>query len=363
MWENASQLAQSRLLNQLIQPATLEVPLLDARHTRLTIAQRGRCDRVLFVIPVFNDWGSLAMLLQALDQSLQQQGICGEVLVVDDASTISSKGALQLQDLWAIQRVHALKLKRNVGHQRAIAIGLAYAEDYYITDMVVVMDGDGEDTPEEAVRLIHSCAAQGYEKIVFARRSQRSESWLFRLFYRLYRQTYRLLTGFDIHVGNFSAIPFGLLHRLVAVSEIWNHYAAGVLKAKLPHTDLATRRGYRYQGQSTMNFVSLVTHGLSAISVHGEVVGARLLVASCGLMGCALIGLLTIVGIRLLTDLAIPGWTSYLVMALISVILQTFIISLAFIFLVLVGRNNTSFLPDRDYAHFVLALEEVSCSL
>ena len=40
-------------------------------------------------------------------------------------------------------------------------------------------------------------------------------------------------------------------------------------------------------------------------------------------------------------------------------ILQAFIISLAFIFLVLIGRNDTNFLPNWDYHHFVMALDEV----
>jgi polyisoprenyl-phosphate glycosyltransferase len=336
--------------------------VLDSCPEIEAILQRNHCDRVLFVIPLFNDWDSLGILLESLERSLQKYGISGTALIVDDSSTISA-GGLRLHDFQAMQRVHILKLKRNIGHQRAIAIGLAYAEAHYVADVVMVMDSDGEDTPEEAMRLIQYCVEQDNKKVVFARRTQRSESFSFQIFYRCYRSVYRLLTGCDIQVGNFSAIPFELLPRLVAVSEIWNHYAAGILKAKLPHANLATRRGYRYHGRSTMNFVSLVTHGLSAISVHGEVVGVRLLVASCSLIAFALIGLVTIVAIRLLTDLAIPGWTSYLVVALISVILQMFIISLAFVFLVLVGRNNTSFLPDRDYAHFVLSLDEIFCIL
>lgn len=235
--------------------------MLDAIPASSVIAQKNSSQNVLFVIPVFNDWLSLATLLQCLDRVLDEQGMRAEVLAVDDSSTLDSQGLLQLNGLRAIQRVRLLRLKRNLGHQRAISVGLAYAESHYSVDMVVVMDSDGEDTPEEVVRLIQSCAVHNYEKIVFARRSQRSESLLFQLFYRLYRQTYQMLTGYDIHVGNFSVIPFKLLHRLVVVSEIWNHYAAGVLKAKLPHLDIATRRGYRYHGRSTMNFVSLLAHG------------------------------------------------------------------------------------------------------
>ena len=314
---------------------------------------------ILFVSPVFNDWDSLKTLLQSLDTILQEQGLRADVLAIDDASSIPVKDTLQRLNLTAIDHVNVLRLRRNLGHQRAIAIGLAYAETHYSADIAVVMDGDGEDTPEDAIRLIHACWAAGQQKIVFARRSQRSESILFKLFYRAYRSTYRLLTGFDIQVGNFSAIPFGLLHQLVVVSEIWNHYAAGVLKSKLPNMDIPTRRGYRYYGQSKMNVASLITHGLSAISVHGELVGVRLLMASCGLIVLTAITLLAVVGMRLMTDWAIPGWTSYLVVALVSVILQAFIISLAFIFLVLIGRNDTNFLPNWDYHHFVMALDEV----
>lgn len=333
--------------------------MIQADYRSVGFSQRNQAQWLLFIIPVFNDWASLTTLLEHLDLTLTRQGIRAEVLVVDDASTIPAQTVLSLAGLSAIERVSLLKLKRNLGHQRAIAIGLAYAEAHCSADMVVVMDSDGEDTPEDVVRLVNVCVDTDCQKIVFARRSQRSESWLFRLFYQAYRSTYRLLTGFDIQVGNFSVIPFELLHRLVVVSEIWNHYAAGILKSKLPYADVPTRRGYRYHGQSKMNFTALVAHGLSAMSVFSEMVGVRLLMASCGLIGLTTAALFAVIAVRFLTDLAIPGWTSYLVVALVSVILQAFIISLSFIFLVLIGRNSTSFLPNRDYHHFVLALEEV----
>jgi polyisoprenyl-phosphate glycosyltransferase len=332
--------------------------MLDVRHQRRDPVQSIGKPQVLFVIPVFNDWASFAELLTRLDQALAEAGISAKVLGVDDGSTIADRLSTLVTDrLAAITQVDLLRLRRNLGHQRAIAIGLAYAEAHYVADMVVVMDSDGEDTPEETLRLIRACVSHDYEKVVFARRTQRSESWLFQSFYFCYRKIYRLLTGSDIRVGNFSVIPFALLQRLVAVSEIWSHYAAGVLRARIPHVDIATRRGYRYHGQSTMNFVALVTHGLSAIAVHGEIVGARLLLTSCLLIGLALIGLVGTISVRLFTDWAIPGWTSYLAVALVSIILQAFIMSVAFIFLVLVGRNNSNFLPHRDYDHFVLRLD------
>jgi polyisoprenyl-phosphate glycosyltransferase len=325
-----------------------------------TLTASNQACQVLFIFPIFNDWASLATLLTFLDRELAESGIQASVLAVDDGSTVPSAEFPFEASFQAIQPLHILRLRRNLGHQRAIAIGLAYAHSSYRPDMVVVMDSDGEDTPEETLRLIRACLAHNNEKIIFARRAQRSESWAFKAFYLVYRKIYRSLTGSDIRVGNFSVIPFALMDRVVSVSEIWNHYAAGILHAKLPHVDIATKRGYRYHGKSTMNFVALVTHGLSAIAVHGAVVGVRLLVASCLLIGLALLGLAGIIAIRLFTNWAVPGWSSYLVAALVSIILQTFIMSVAFIFLVLMGRSNMSVIPHRDYEQFVLRLDEIA---
>jgi glycosyltransferase involved in cell wall biosynthesis len=256
-------------------------------------------------------------------------------------------------------KINKLTLKRNLGHQRAITIGLSYIGEHYTADMVVVMDSDGEDRPEDAIQLIDYCIQTDKMQIIFARRSQRSESRLFRFFYYLYRHLYQSLTGYDIQVGNFSLIPFQFLARLSVVSEIWTHYASGILKSGLPTTAIPTRRGTRYHGKSKMNFTDLVTHGLGSISVHGEKVGVRLLMASLVIIMVTLIMICLVIGVRLTTPFAIPGWASSLVLVLFAVMLQAFIISLSFIFLVLIGRNNTSFIPVRDYHYFVLSVEEI----
>lgn len=314
---------------------------------------------IVVLIPVFNDWKSLSLLLGQLDETLSQHQMQVEVLAVDDASTAPVTGFFILEPFKAIREVRILTLRRNLGHQRAIAVGLAYVEANHACQAVVVMDGDGEDTPIDVVRLIACCQQENYEKVVFARRSQRSESWLFRMFYLLYKGSYKLLTGQSIRVGNFSIIPYQLLRRLVAVSEIWNHYAAGVYKAKLPCLELPTKRGYRLSGKSKMNFVLLITHGLSAISVYGDIVGVRLLVTSCLLILVTIGAMVAIVAIRLLTALAVPGWASYLLALCFVILIQAFMASLSFIFIVLAGRNNTNFLPERDYHYFVLELQHV----
>jgi hypothetical protein len=221
------------------------------------------------------------------------------------------------------------------------------------------MDGDGEDDPIEAIRLIDTCRDGSFDKIVFGKRSTRSEGVIFRVFYLLYRTFYKALTGKPIHFGNFSVVPRRILMKLIVVSEVWNHYAAGILKAQVPYTEIATRRGKRLSGSPRMNFVSLVAHGLSAISVHGDTVGVRLLLGTCALIVLSLLGIITVVMVRFVTDLAIPGWATYASAMLLIILMQAVTMSLFFIFLVLNNRDSIGFIPERDYDRFISSTRDV----
>ncbi len=316
-------------------------------------------ESITIVIPVFNDWKALGMLLARLDESLLNESAEVGVLVVDDASSTQNYEDFIPANLEAIKRVDVLELRRNLGHQRAIAIGLAYVEANMVYQAVLVMDGDGEDDPRDVPRLIERCREEGYEKLVFAKRTKRSESWLFKLFYFVYRWLYRLLTGYEIRVGNFSVVPHGVLRRIVGVSEIWNHYAVGALKARVSYVEVPTKRGVRLAGSSKMNFPALVTHGLSAVSVHGDIMGVRLIVTTFFLMLLVAAALISVVVVRFATYLAIPGWASYVGLLLLMILVQVVMLAWFFSFLVLSGRNVANFLPQRDHQYFVLDVRRI----
>lgn len=110
-------------------------------------------------------------------------------------------------------------------------------------------------------------------------RSKRLERFPFRILYHLYRVIHRLLTGDPVRVGNFSVVPFECLAKLVVVPEIWNHYAAAVIRSWIQFSSIPIPRGKRVAGKSKMNFIGLLLHGLSAFFVYGDIVGARLLIA------------------------------------------------------------------------------------
>ena len=115
---------------------------------------------VIILIPVFNDWESLRLLVPAIDRALAAAGRSARVLVVDDGSTLEPPGEFPEWEFRAVERVDSLSLRRNLGHQRALAIGMAYVERRIHPDAVVVMDGDGEDAPEDVPRLLDRLEAE-----------------------------------------------------------------------------------------------------------------------------------------------------------------------------------------------------------
>ena len=252
-----------------------------------------------------------------------------------------------------VRAIRTLRLRRNLGHQRAIAIGLAHVQQTTSCDAVLVMDADGEDTPEGVAQLLRAYSDTHGEKAVFAERSRRSESLVFLSFYHLYKILHRGLTGISVRVGNFSILPSRYLNTLVVQSELWNHYAAAVFRSNLPFTMIPIPRGTRIAGTSRMNFVALVSHGLSAMSVFGDIVGVRLLIGS--LAGSLLVGvgMVLVVMIRLFTSLAIPGWATYATGTLAIIMIQLITIATSFTFFMLSSRTNLGFVPLRDYSLFV----------
>ena len=308
---------------------------------------------VLITMPVFNDWEAVEMVCLALDRELRSVTWADfRLLLIDDGS--SQKKDLSFPEgLEKVQTVEILSLRRNLGHQRAIAIALAYVYEHIACDAVVVMDADGEDRPADVPRLLARMRETGSQSIVFAERGRRVEDPLFKALYLGYRIVHRLLTGFGIRFGNFSVVPAQYLPTLVVTSEMWSHYAASVLKLKIPIELVRSDRGQRLAGRSRMNLVALVIHGLTALATFQEVAGTRVLLSGGVLVALILFLIGAVILIRLFTGLGIPGWATYTVGLLLILTAQILAISLGTVFFILSARNNTTFLPIRDYQYFV----------
>jgi len=317
-------------------------------------------DQLLILMPVFNDWDSVTLLLDEIDGVLGREDLPADVLLVDDGSTAALPETLRSKQLKWIRAVNILHLRRNVGHQRAIAIGLAFIDATRRSSTVVVMDADGEDQPMDIPRLVAKLSSEGGDKIVFAERIRRSEGFRFKAFYWLYRVLHRTLVGIPVRVGNFSAVPGSALGTLVVVAELWNHYAAAIVKARIPHALLPTQRGSRIMGRSSMSWSALVIHGLSALAVFGDVVALRLLCATGGVMMLLFLALFATLAVRLFSGLAIPGWATYTTGILLLLLSQMAMMSFLLVFFVLSSRAASTFIPARDYKVFVKGVRRVA---
>jgi hypothetical protein len=317
-------------------------------------SQEAASQRLLIVTPVFDDWVAFEELLRDIDRAPGLKGFRIEVVAVDDASVTEAPSAPFAGSYQRIESVEVIRLALNLGHQRAVAVGLCYAAKHADANYVVVMDSDGEDRPEDIAALIAEAEAQP-GAIISAMRAKRSEGFTFRIAYAAYKRIFQVLTGAKIDFGNFCLIPRGRLDALTQNPATWNHLAAAIVRSRIPLRRVATRRGQRYAGKSSMNLVSLVAHGLSAISVYSDLVLVRVVLALLGFAAMTLAGIAGVLAIRLLTDLAIPGWASSVIGNLAIMLFQALLFSLISVFILLRSREAKLVFPAVDAWNYVRA--------
>jgi len=308
---------------------------------------------VAIVMPVFDDWEAVALLLPRLDKVLSAMERRAALVIVSDSPIGPSAASPDISGLSRIGICEVVTLSRNMGHQKAIAVGLSHVWRSVPCRAVCTLDADGEDRPEDLEKLL-AAAGESPSTVVFAERTRRSEGPVFKAFYRAYKTLFRALTGNSISFGNFCVVPWELLETVLSISEIWVHFSAGVMRARVPYIAVPTERGRRLVGGSHMNMVSLILHGLSAISVFIDTVAVRLIVCSLLLAVGTVAGIIVVVALRVFTDLAIPGWATYATLGLLIVFLQAVSLSVVMAFLILAHGSQKRFLPKTDCEDYVL---------
>lgn len=310
---------------------------------------------VVIVTPVYEDQEASARLFQELVKELGQRVF---VIAVDDGSVRQPLDITSLRAAGADGVV--LKLRRNVGHQRAIAIGLGYADEKLLPHQkVVVMDSDGEDLPSTIPALLAQLDNPSID-VVVAQRKSRVETLKFKAFYQVYKRFFSMMTGRPISFGNFMALKPAAVRRLVAMQELPIHVAAAVLASKLRTGICPLDRGPRYAGQSKMNFVGLALHGFKALMVFAEDVLVRVGIFSAGLAvlsigGSALAILLKLFGY------STPGWFSIALGVLLLIFLQTGALALMTLMLTGVMRSG-SVVTAVAHREFIAEVIETTAS-
>ena len=136
--------------------------------------------KIKILIPVYNDWKSVFKLLEVIDSKIKDWKYEVSVFIIDDASSEKKiQNEFYFKNLKSIQ---ILVMKENKGHARCNALGLKYIYEKEEFDFIILMDGDGEDRPDELVLFFQKL--ENYpDKVITANRVKRSEGLIFKFCY------------------------------------------------------------------------------------------------------------------------------------------------------------------------------------
>jgi hypothetical protein len=214
-----------------------------------------------------------------------------------------------------------------MGHQFAIATGLRHLLSTGWVGPTIVMDSDGEDDPL-SITILKSSLEQNPSNIVVARRGKRFNSSTFKVFNYIYRAAFRFLTGKKMNFGNFMAIPINQAKRLILIDDTWNNLAGSVLRHCNEITVVKVNRRRRISGDSKMNFISLISHGLAALTVFAEAIFIRMIVLSFIVLLVCLALTSFVLYLKFFTNSSFPGWTTNVLGFSLLLAAQTFAILL-----------------------------------
>ena len=220
--------------------------------------------KLVILIPVYNDWKSVFKLLDNIDLQIIDWDTDVSILIINDASTeIQPKIRLSFKN---IKSVRVVNMKKNRGHARCNAAGLKFLTEKEDFDHVILMDGDGEDRPEE-LALLFNKSKENPLKTVTANRVKRSEGIFFKILYECHKILTYVFTGKLIKFGNYSCLPKEAVVKLIKEPCIWSSFSGSVAKIISDRLSVPSIRGQRYFGPSQMNLMNLLIHSFSIIAV------------------------------------------------------------------------------------------------
>ena len=224
------------------------------------------------LIPCYNDWQSLFKLLNSIDNNITMFDAEFTVLIVNDCST--EKMPKPTFNFKKIRSIDLINIKKNQGHTRCNATGIKYLSEKIDFDYMILMDGDGEDNPDDLPLIIKNVLEKKNISVV-ATRKKRTEGFLFTFLYKLHKLATLIFAGKNMNFGHYSCLTKNDVLLLSSKKSLWSNFA-GSAKKYIPNLyGIPTARGFRYFGPSKMPLKGLIIHSLSIISTFKYQVLAR----------------------------------------------------------------------------------------
>jgi len=287
-------------------------------------ASSQRVPRLWLVSPIYLDVESFLMLHEKLLLAFAHAPLSAghlKFLLVDDTAGLDP----DISRLSKLEDVRVVTPPFNLGHQRAIVFGLrSISQEIDPDDVIITLDADGEDRPEDLNRMLEPLAADLGDRgrVVLARRVRRRESLSFKLLYAMFRALFVLLTGLVVRTGNFAAFRGWFVQNVLFHPSFDLCYSSTLLSLNRPLIFVPCERGERYAGESRMGYLKLFIHGIRMLMPFLDRIAVRSLIGFSLTFGVGVVLATAIVFIRLFTDLAIPGWATY---TLLLIVLLSFI--------------------------------------
>ena len=253
------------------------------------------------VLPTYNDWKSLSILLIQIEKYLKNTKNIYKILIIDDNS--SEKNKYRLNKNKFFKEIKILRLQNNVGSQKAIATGLKFISKYQKKreDKFIIMDSDGEDDPKKIKEIIKFIDKNHKTKIITMNRTIRKESFFFSILYEIHLLLTFFITLKYIRFGNFSFLNRKVINSLTKKKELWLAYSATLNKFFESKESILAPRRKRISGKSKMSYSNLITHSLNIHSVYMENIFYSYIIYSTILIFLCIFKMFNIITLLLIT--------------------------------------------------------------
>ncbi|MGB3585483.1 MAG: glycosyltransferase family 2 protein [Tunicatimonas sp.] len=183
------------------------------------------------IVPLYNEEESLVELCTWVARVMDEHGFRYEVLLVDDGSRDHSWKVIQ-EISEANPNVQGLRLNRNYGKSAALQTGFDHAQG----DVIITMDADLQDSPEEVPELYAMIQEQGYD-LVSGWKKKRHDPISKTIPSKLFNATTRLISGVKLHDFNCGLKSYrreviknievyGEMHRYIPMIAARNGYTS-----------------------------------------------------------------------------------------------------------------------------------------
>ena len=189
------------------------------------------------VIPVFNEAESLTILSNEISTVISNLDYSYEIIFIDDGSTDESWNIIQ--SLSMEKHIKGIRFKKNLGKSAALDVGFLHAQG----NVVITMDSDLQDDPNEIPELYKMISQDGYD-LVSGWKKNRLDPLSKTIPTKLYNWATRVMSGISLHDFNC-----GL--KAYSIDAIRHVRLSGEMHRYIPL--LVKNEGYNHIGEKIIN--------------------------------------------------------------------------------------------------------------